>query len=85
METEEPAGNVCVMLLEAGERLLAALGEERRVSRLAVPEKRMPAETVVAARMRVEECADLYCRALEECGYPDVPIRHLVECNLADG
>jgi len=85
METEESAGNVCVMLLEAGENLLAALGEERRVSRLAVPEEEIPVEIVAAARMRVDECAELYCRALEECGFPDVPIRHLVECNLTDG
>jgi hypothetical protein len=84
METEEPAGSVCVMLLEAGERLLAALGEERRVSRLAGGEREIPVEIVVAARMRVDECADMYCRALEECGFPDVPIRHLVECNLTD-
>jgi hypothetical protein len=83
MEAEAPAEAVCVMLLEAGERLLAALREERRLWRVASKQD-MPVD-LAAARKRVDECADQYCRALEACGFPDAPIRHLVECNVSDG
>lgn len=73
-------------LLRAGDRLLAAMAEEQRVTRLhptgpdlAIQHR----EAVSAARHRVDECAREYCEALAECEYPDVPIRHVIECELA--
>lgn len=70
-------------LLEAGERLLEALNEEHRVSARYpkdISEVFSYLEHVSTARRQVDDCAGSYCSALAECGFPDVPIRHVIEC-----
>ena len=69
-------------ILEAGERLLAALAEERKISE-AYPKDISQVveylESVSRARKAVDDCAEKYWAILTEYGFPDVPIRHKIE------
>jgi len=70
-------------ILQVGERLLAALAEEQRVSEAypkAISDVFAYVESVSQARKNVDECAEKYCEILAEYDFPDVPIRHLIEC-----
>ena len=69
-------------ILEAGERLLAALAKERRLSE-AYPKDISRVfdylESVSLARKTVDECAENYWAILAEYGFPDVPVRREIE------
>ena len=69
-------------ILQAGERLLAALADERRLSE-AYPKDISKVfdylESVSLARKTVDECAEKYFAILAKYGFPDVPIRHEIE------
>jgi hypothetical protein len=69
-------------ILEAGEPVLAALREEQRISEAYpkdIAEVFSYAESVARARKVVDDCAERYCAILAEYGFPDVPIRHVIE------
>ena len=79
----EPLDDAAIAaILEAGERLLAALAEEHRLSG-AYPKDIGGVftylETVSRARKHVDERAQQYCQILAKYDFPDVPIRHAIE------
>jgi hypothetical protein len=82
MDPEDQTRGAFDGLIKAGERLIAALAEEQRVSAV-YPEDISQVfaylETVSAARKRVDECAAEYRKLLVECGSPDLPIRREIE------
>lgn len=79
---EEPDNAAFTAILEAGERLLNALDEERRLSK-AYPKQITGVfeylESVSRARKAVDDCAKEYFAIVAENGSPDLPIRHLIE------
>lgn len=87
MEKATQAEQVYSALLNAGELLLEAMAEERRAAER-YPEDISKVfgylEVVSAARKKVDERADEYCSMLAECGFPDLPIRHAIECGESD-
>ena len=69
-------------ILEAGERLLAALDQERQLSKSypkQITEVFEYLESVSRARKAVDQCAKEYYAILAENGFPDLPIRHEIE------
>ena len=84
---EQPGCDRYEALLQAGERLIAAQEEEHRLRSAVAKHHDMAehAELVSAARKRVDEYAEAYCRMLDECGYPDLPIRRVIECGNRTG
>lgn len=83
MDGEQESENLYAAVLEAGQRLLAALRDEHRVTeRLPNDVSKLSRyyEAISAARKRVDDCEGAYCAALEACGYPEIPIRHVIEC-----
>ena len=82
-DDQKPVNNAAVAaILEAGERLLAVLAEEHRISQ-SFPKDISKvfeySESVSRARKNVDECAEKYCAVLAQYGCPDVPIRHRIE------
>ncbi|GEM_PF-2911453 len=70
------------IILDVGERLLAALREEQRISEAYpkdISEVFAYLEAVSRARKAVDECAERYCAVVADYGFPDVPIRHWIE------
>lgn len=79
----KPLDNAALaVIVEAGQRLLDAMAEEHRVSGAYpkdISEVFKYLESVSRARKTVDELAEKYCAVLAEYGFPDVPIRHLIE------
>lgn len=79
---EESKEAAFVAILKSGERLLAALDEERRLTK-AYPKQITGVfeylESVSRARKAVDECAKEYYAIVAENGFPDLPIRHEIE------
>ena len=78
----DPDNAGIVAIIEAGERLLAALREEQRLTK-AYPKDFTAVvdylESVSYARQIVEERAKEYFSILAAHGFPQVPIRHQIE------
>lgn len=79
---ENPETAAVTAIIEAGERLLAALKEEHRLSK-AYPKDFTAVvdylESVSDVRKFVDERAKEYFSIIEKYGFPDIPIRHEVE------
>lgn len=83
MPSNEESKNLAfVAILEAGERLLAALDEERRLSKT-YPKQITGVfeylESLSLARKTVDQRAKEYYTVIAENGFPDLPIRHVIE------
>ena len=75
-------------LFEAGERLLAALNEEHRRSKLYpkdITQVVAYLEQVSFLRQRVNECAIEYCACLTQCRLPKVAASEVIERGRKDG
>jgi len=82
MDPEEQTRGIYDDLIKVGERLIAALAEEQRISAIYpddISQVFAYLEAVSAARKRVDECASEYRKLLAECGSPDLPIRREIE------
>lgn len=79
---ENPETAAVTAIIEAGERLLAALKEEHRLSK-AYPKDFTAVfdylESVSDVRKVVDERANEYFSIIAKYGFPDVPIRREIE------
>ena len=74
------------VVLQAGERLITAFAEEHALMDFLARHADDPSrylELLTSVRRTVDDCAAEYCRAIDLAGYPDLPIRHAIECESA--